>query len=250
MFTDKREAAQEKQLVRLLGGYCGKPTVLDEADFIILAKGIKPDGGDGFSAVEHKGVYDLVACVLFSHRHLDQIRRMWAVYDEVTLLISEYIEPDDDGWAAVWRRGGLTPIIAPGTKDTTIAYTRLDKHLHTLQRLMGVRIIEAKSIRHAALRLIDLAEWWQTAPDHHSSWLGEYKPVSLTGRASLHRRIAADFDGIGLVRSDAVEARAKEVGASVREMVNWTEKEWMEVDGVGKVTAAKVGEELEGRLKK
>ena len=171
---------------------------------------------------------------------------MWRVYDEVTLLISELIEPDDEGWASVWRRGGLVPIVAPGTKETKIAYTRLDKHLHTLQRLLGIRVIEARSAQQAALKLIHLAEWWQTAPTDHKSWLGEYKPTTLSviGRASLQRRVAADLDSIGVVKSGAIDQRCREIGASTRDMVNWTEKEWMDVPGIGKGIAPQAVEEL------
>ena len=55
------------------------------------------------------------------------------------------------------------------------------------------------------------------------------------------RRVAKEFTGIGWERSLAVEGR----WGSVRDMVNATEKEWTEVDGIGKGIAKKIKEELE-----
>ena len=64
-------------------------------------------------------------------------------------------------------------------------------------------------------------------------------PVLLT-RPSLVRRVAKELPGIGWERSLAIEQR----WPTVREMVNASTNEWVELDGIGKGIASRINEEL------
>ncbi len=251
IYVDDNELLHSATLVKALGDVA-LPMNLDSGDYLMYANGIKGNGVGGTAAVEHKRGVDLAGCVLFTNRHLDQLDKMGQLYDEVILLISQKIVPDEDGLAATPIKGqGLVPL-TPAHSTQTISYKRYDKHLRTIERCMGVRVMETDGLKHAATRLLNLAEWWQTPLSDHSSHLGSYKPVNLMGNGvngrkntSLIRRVASEFDSIGLVRGRAVEELAKEKGANLREMVNWTEEDWKAVKGIDKTAGGIVKEVLD-----
>lgn len=157
IYVDDNELLHSSTLVKALGDVA-LPMNLDSGDYLMYANGIKGNGVGGTAAVEHKRGVDLAGCVLFTNRHLDQLDRMGKLYDEVILLISQKIVPDEDGLAATPIKGqGLVPL-TPAHSTQTISYKRYDKHLRTIERCMGVRVIETDGLKHAATRLLNLAE--------------------------------------------------------------------------------------------
>lgn len=242
LYSAKEESRQPtaQQILDVIYRTLGpRPSIpLVDGDLLIVASDI---GRVYHSGIEEKTAKEMAGCVLHTNRHLDQLRRMKQVYDEVTLLIVGRVVPSDDGVASepMWGRGlqPLTPHYAP----TTMTYQRWDKHLQTLKASMGINVIEADSSRHAAQRILNLFDWWRTPPDDHMSHLGKFSQVSLVpgeeGRASLVRRVVAELPGVGLVRSRAVEDVVRQSRESLRDLINWDEKRWMDVPGIGKVTA-------------
>lgn len=254
----KEEPTNSPTLVKCLGEK-GVVTDIEAGDYVFIGKGLKGNGVDGTVGLEHKKSGDLAECIVHSSRHLDQLRRMRTYYDEVGLLISDVIVPNPDNGLASTRlrskEGKLEyrAVVPPSSPNATISYSRYQKHLYTLERCMGVRVYECGGQVLAAQKILLLADWWQTPLEKHSSWLVEYKPQTLipfgNARASLVRRLAAELNGVGVVRSANVEQKVRELGISARNMMGWSEEQWMEVEGIGKVTAKGIVEELGRRVK-
>jgi ERCC4-type nuclease len=90
---------------------------------------------------------------------------------------------------------------------------------------------------------------WSNAKEwrQHHSHEGFYKqptagPLSLT-KPSLVRRVAAEVQGIGWEKSRDVERRFK----SCIDMVLATDKEWMEIPGVGPTIAQRAVKSFAGQ---
>jgi hypothetical protein len=225
-------------------------------DYLIYAEGVRGlNGGGGAVPVEVKGGPDMMKCVQHTNRHLNQLRQALDQFGMAYLFIKDRVKPDENGVACTPRyRQGLVPIHPYKGSRETIQFDRWDNHLNTLRVNMGVEVIECEDQQHVARRLLNLAYWWDTPPELHKSHLGKYRPVNLIGmengervKSSLLARMMVEVEGVGEVRAKKVEEKAKEVGASVRDVVNWGREEWMSVEGIGKKGAEKIEEELGGR---
>lgn len=235
---------------------------LTEGDYLIVSIDDRPlaDKRVWMITIEHKNPSELMQSILYTNRHLDQLRRMQEVSDQSVLLICGRVIPNDDGIACEpWRGVGLVPLVTPMDRQNqkenpaTITYQRWVSHLWTLRNLMGVRVVEVESQRQAAWEILVLAKWWETAPDLHQSHMGGFKSVNLVpmedgARPSLVRRVVTEFDGVGMVRAGDVEMQAKEVGASLRGVLGWDKKEWTKVNGIGPKTAQNILNGMEAKI--
>lgn len=205
IWVARAEVFHNNQLVRALGTNA-YVTDLDPGDYAFGAEGIKPNNLAGTVGIEYKMHEDLANCIIYSARHLDQLRRMRATYDEVILMIGVRVVPNEEGLACTRTRrkgeGGryetaYIPITPRQSPNATISFTRYLKHLYTIERLMGVRMMEVDSVQIAALKILALAEWWQTEPEKHSSWLAEYRPQSLMpgGEAAFGEEVGGGTKG-------------------------------------------------------
>ena len=253
IYVAREEPRWNPQLVRRLQQLTtvSPPLELYAGDYAFLARGAGQDGSDGMCGVEVKKAQDLASCVLYSARHLDQIRRMKSMYQDVILLIMDRIIEVPGGLACLVWKGGPHPISPPSNPNATIGFKRLVKHLQTLRRLMNVTVDWCDGPNEAAQRIYYLAEWWQEAPQAHDSWLAEYEPtyLGLDGgvRPILQRRVAAELDSIGPVRSAAVEQFVRDARASTREMLMWDAETWMRIKGIGKGIGHSIVQEVTRR---
>jgi ERCC4-type nuclease len=126
-------------------------------------------------------------------------------------------------------------------------WREMQGYLNTLEQMCGFHVHQTAGPWETADLLAALHGWWGKEWGEHKAHqvLGAASPVlqASFSSPSVVRRVAAQLPGVGWTRSAAVEKKF----ASVVEMVGAGEKEWMEVEGVGKVTARKVVEALRGR---
>lgn len=143
------------------------------------------------------------------------------------------------GYDKLRKRRGWKQVIPP------VTYSRFAQYLHELHYLAGIEVVTTDNVRETAAVVKALWLNFQTAPSKHNSLHQIYRqphPVSLV-RPTLIRRMASEIDGIGWERSKSVADRFP----TVREMVEAGVDEWSAIPGIGKVTAKKAVESLNGQ---
>jgi ERCC4-type nuclease len=117
--------------------------------------------------------------------------------------------------------------------------------LLTLQVKLGVKVMQTGTLHQTISWLLALNHWWtQKEWEDHRAHLAfdNSAALALISRPSLVRRVAKELPGIGWGRSGAVARHFR----SVVDMVCAPQKEWEDIDGIGKTTASKVVKHLEG----
>jgi ERCC4-type nuclease len=187
---------------------------------------------------DRKHVGDLVSSVN-NGRHMQQVLNAREAGFHTIFLITE----------GLFRAGttGLLEVFQGGNwKDyyPFIEYARVDAYLNQLQHYMNVQVKRSSSRSETVKQVIDLYLMFQKPPEDHSSLKIIYSiappSVYLFGKPSLIQRVAKEFKGVGWERTRAI----KDYFASVREMVNAIEDDWMKIDGVGKGIAKSIVKEI------
>ncbi len=207
------------------------------------------DGHPLLICLERKKIGDLCSCILDS-RYLHQLQIVKTNGADVLVLVVEGdVRPNpDDGLleVPVWR-----PFLNGKHKQTwepvkpTMTYSRFDQYLTELDYLVGVMVKRSKNVHETAAIIKAVWDNFQTPYDKHNSLHQIFKPapqqVQLV-KPSLVRRVAAELSGIGWERSKVVAERFP----SVKAMVDADTGEWVKLEGIGKKTAQKVVNELNG----
>ena len=192
-------------------------------------------------AIERKTLNDLIESMRNGRLTGHQLIGLRKNYDLCYLLIEGIFTPSYDGSGTImqlteknyWR----------AIPQNSVKYKELDSFLCTLTSKCGVIVLKSANIWESSHILGNLHRWWSREWDEHESHFGMYTPkfmptggeVLLT-KASLLRRIAKELEGVGYTRSKAVEQHF----SSVEAMVNATVKQWMEIEGIGKITAERI----------
>jgi len=226
-----------KDLVKPLGSI-SKLAVLEFADAMFVG------GGEGdkpvFVGIEIKTVKDALSCVSSGRFAGHQLPGLVKAYDVIYLLIEGAWRADREGLLEVpygkrWRTVNL------GRRY--FMWRDFELWLTSMESMGGLRLRFPYSRKETVETIRLLHRWW-THKDwgEHRSHLVANKSGGVLGvRHSLKRRIAAQLDGVGETRSKAVAEHFNTIG----EMFVAQPEEWMEIDGIGKVTAEKVVKELE-----
>jgi ERCC4-type nuclease len=118
-----------------------------------------------------------------------------------------------------------------------LSFRRVQAYLDQLSWYGGVRVYTTATARQTVAMVIGLHDMFQIPPGEHGSLHKLYSEpiphINLMGRPSLTRRVAKELPHIGWTKSKAVE----ETFESVKMMVNASEEDWMEMDGVGEKIA-------------
>ena len=187
-------------------------TPLDAGDYVFSGRS---SGRDVLVAVERKKVNeDLAYCVVATHRHLDQLRRCLEAYDAVYLVVEGEIREDASGLVTgphwVTPQGAGRPRVEFLPLHKGLTYTRLTKHLETLERKVFVpgkpcvRVRRTMNYRETCRWLQAAAEWWETGVERHGSADEFPEPFTLGATAGLVPRIAKELRGVGLERAGRV----------------------------------------------
>lgn len=240
ILVDERTGSRELlQSIRNFG--CdAELTKLDAADFAF--SGCGPEG-DVYVGVERKTISDLVQSMRSRRLAGFQHVQMSRIYDECYLFVE-----------GLWRRGRDTGLLE--VRNSTwhvlrgnIRYAEADRFLCSLQHQGGIHIWRTADEEETAAAVSDRYLWWQKPWHEHTAMQSLYAPQFEPKReghkprrqSTLLENIAAQLPGIDS-KADRVAAHF----TSVREMVQADEKEWMKVEGVGKVGAKKIVEAIHG----
>jgi len=125
-----------------------------------------------------------------------------------------------------------------------IEYKRIDDYMNQVNWYLGVQVKRSSGLKETVKMVVDLYLMFQSPPEEHHSLEQFYvqpEPVaSLFRGPSLVRRVSKEVPGIGWGLSKGVERRF----GSVYEMVMAGERQWAEVDGIGKGKARVAVEEI------
>jgi ERCC4-type nuclease len=192
---------------------------------------------------EIKRVTDGVNC-MFSGRLADlQLPRMSEVYDFRYLIVEGIYRADAEGvlerYVGELGKWGSFKDATAGRKR--VMYSQFEMWLHSAAHLGGAYLERTAEPQDTARLLMTLEAWWKREEHKSFNVMHMYEGDSAAlVRPSVLRRIAAELPLIGWERSAAVVERFH----SVAEMVGASEKDWMEVEGIGKGIAKQVVEAL------
>ena len=176
---------------------------------------------------ERKKAQDLVKCIN-DGRLTKQVRDAFDGGMTNYFLVIECIHRQDRDGFFEFRTG-------PNWTRTSLPWSRVMAYVHELHYLMGVHVLWSTNVK-ATVEIIRSLYRFFESPDHGSLKHFYAPEPGLLTNPTLIRKVANQFPNIGWERSLAVE---KHFG-SIRAMVNADQKEWMQIEGIGKVTARKI----------
>jgi len=205
------------------------------------------DGGEVVNVcIERKKLGDLATCIVSTGRHLNQIRSAREAGFGFIVLVFEM-----DAWRfRIGENGYMETRVGKEWVEMMprISYVRLDQYLNELGYFMGVLVKRSGGVWETARQILDLYQLFAVEPQKHGSLKKFYTPqvsvecVSLLAKPSLVRRVANQLPGVGWELSRGVEVRFR----NVEEMAEGGVKDWMDVDGIGKVMAKRIVRVIRG----
>jgi len=207
--------------------------------------------------IERKKLGDMVNSIL-GGRYLHQVQAAKEMGVDVLVLVVEVerMRPSpEDGLieVPVWRSVMVPGSLKPKTKQVweplkpSISYSRFDQYLTELDYLAGIIVKRSVDVRETAAIVKALWLNFQTPPSKHQSLHSIYTAPSdkvLLRKPGLVQRVAKEIDGIGWERSADVARKFP----TVKSMVDADAKDWLEIDGIGKITAQKAVSSLNGGI--
>ena len=228
-------AKNDRDLIPVFGDRA-IPCPIPFGDFIF--EGVWTEGKKVKVCGDRKKFPDLVQCI-GDNRHLEQVRAAREAGFDFVYVVLEAEWRDTDG-IAQYKRGRWN--------DARIASSRVDAYLCQLRYYAGVQVFSTKNKQETVRLVLALEEMFQEPPESHSSLLGFHElpepVVGLGQRPSILRRLVKELPGIGWELSARVETKAIEVGAEPIDVMQWTRKEWEEVEGIGRGLSSQITEAL------
>jgi len=197
---------------------------------------------------ERKKIGDMASCII-TGRYLAQAQAAHeAGMDQLILTVEGSIRPGINGEleSGRWRYTNGKAKYVWESVVPDIQYSRFDQYLTEVCLYLGVMVKRSADVKETAAQV--KATWlqFQKPPSSHSSLKSIYSMaiphVEFLNRPSLVRRMAKEIQGIGWERSGDVDKRFK----TVLEMVSASEKDWMDIPGIGKKTAGGAVSSLNG----
>lgn len=235
----------------------------------VMFTGNGPDGeGTAMIGCERKRLSDLVNSMKDRRLSGLQLRGMWTTYDFVFLFIEDLWRPGPAGEIETFTRGrdgkwGWYPFYSRDHERSAISYRQVISYLTTLELIGKVTVRRSGYIGETARQIAALWCWFNEkgwgehkshdqiytntpAKGHGSQWAREHTHDENYGRQRA-RLFDVKGDPTTLWRMatqlPGIDARARVVTqhfGTVREMANAEEEAWMQIDGIGKKTAAAV----------
>ena len=200
--------------------------------------------------VEVKTISDLLASITSGRFVGHQLPGLILNYN-VTWLLVEGQYSCDFGTGMLMHREG-TQSVPMSTGNRRFMYRDVDSWLTSMEMRGGMKIRRTMSRPETARVIADLHNWWNKDWDEHHAHLA-FSEIHVDGqiliKPKVFRRMVAELPGIGWERSKAVAAKFSEGAATLEDallrMVTATQKQWEEIDGIGKIIAAKTRKLLE-----
>jgi ERCC4-type nuclease len=236
--VDSRAGSKEiAPLLRSLGVEV-ELTTMPFGDLAFFGYGI--DGLPVSIGIEMKEISDVLACVVSGRFAGHQLPGLIKSYDHVWLLMNGiYRSRPSDGVLEIYkegRGGGHYWVEAEGRKRGWM-WRDVESWLTSVSVLGGIRVQHCKDWKEGALWAKTLHNWLQR--EEHKSckviYSGKklYPEKALMNTPSLVRRLSKELPRVGIEKSAAVAAKF----SNMEEMCNASEKEWAEIDGIGKTLA-------------
>lgn len=193
--------------------------------------------------VEYKTVEDVIQCIGSGRFAGHQLPGLIQSYNYVWLMVAGRVRPAADGTLQVAHISGRW--FDAGFGGRGFRYSDYDHWLTTIELRGGVRVRRVGDSLEAAASLAALYRWWTAKEwEDHRGHLGfdttRDLESALLRKPSLVRRLAKELPGVGWNKSAAV---AGAFGTAI-DMVSATEREWMDIPGIGKTMAQKIRREL------
>ena len=243
MFIDNR--AGSKELVSVIPK--GIPHELVRLPFgDVMWMGNGPDGAPRSIGVEYKQLNDLCNCIttgrLSGHQLIGLCNEYWRSY---LLIEGIWRGNPQDGLLEVLRHGKWQPLTLGSRRFMAREITN---YLNTLTIMTGIVVWQTGSGGESGEWLASTYRWWEKKwEDHHAHKQFNLREIDGPGvckliRPNLVHRVAAQLDGIGYDKGEILGRKFK----TVMGLVCADEGELREVDGVGKVLAKKITNQLRG----
>lgn len=199
--------------------------------------------GPALIGIERKRLPDLVKSMTDRRLSGHQLRGMWQHYDYCYLIIEGLWRPDTSGGIELLSGSRWQSLYSGGSG---VNFRQVDSYISSLELRGGVIVCRTASPTETAALYASRFHWWQKPWDDHRSHdqiyavtpgdqLRRGRAALLTREPGLIEKIAAQLPGI--------DRKAWDVGKhfdSVQDMVLADEREWMEIDGIGKITAKQI----------
>jgi len=217
-----------------------KPIIcrLEYADFAFTGNG--PSGPINIG-VERKTLLDFLQSMTTGRLSGHQIIGLTQQYDQVYLLIEGIWRPD--------RRTGILQRIGKNGKWIAAAQGSrrfmardIYNFINTLQVICGIVTVMTSNHWETAIWLRACHGWWGKKWIGHKSHLQFQKPIvhAQLSKPNLVTRMANQLTGIGW-------DKARKLGehfADMFDLLNASEEELMEIEGIGPKLASKIWEEI------
>ena len=227
---------------------------LEYGDAMLSGEG--PDGVPVSVGVEVKQLSDVLKCMTDGRFAGHQLPGLIASYTVVYLLVEGEWRRDFQSGVLQTRyrknRRGTWTDVAVGSRR--FMWSDFDRWLLTMEMKGGVRVKFTRERQETAQFLKDLHWWWGEGWGKHKSHLafddsgGLTRPAELRDRALLVRPsvaclVAAQLPGLGQDRARKAARRFLTVEA----MLGASEKDWAQVDGIGKTLARRIHDALRSK---
>lgn len=199
--------------------------------------------------VERKTLQDLINSTLTGRFAGHQLPGLLSSYQDVWLVVEGRWRPGPTGLLEVpghKEKGGKWVWKGVGYGAKQFMYKEFESLLLTLEIRGGVRVRFTQDEEGTCWFLASLYRWWtdKSLEEHrsHLRFRSLEVDAGLLIKPSLCRLVAKELPMIGWKRSQAV---AEKFG-TVYAMVQASEQEWQEIEGVGKVMAKRIVQSLQG----
>lgn len=254
IYIDYRECQPHKEQGRTIDNHIRELNVqvekieLQSGDFEFTGNG---PNGPVVVLIERKKIRDLIGSIRSRRLAGLQLPNMLRSADIAYLLIEESYRPDPStGTLQTMRRSGWEDV---RLGNSVFQYNEVDRFLWTWTEFGGIRVLRSATIKESARMIANLHHQWQKKWEDHKGWTGFYNlpdPEGLARRVvagvverpGTMQRMLKEIEGIGWEKSGPCAARFK----TMREAVCASEKEWREIEGIGKTLAARAVRELGG----
>ena len=238
IYLDSRVGS--KDLLPLMPKNSSTLTYLEYGDASFLGRGI--DDIPVSVGIERKRLNDMLTSMTTGRLSGHQIPGLMACYDYVYLVVEGLWRANPkDGLLEVPGKGGWRSVKLGARRFMA---KELWSYLNTLQICAGVYVWKTGSARATAQWLTNLHAWWTCKPlDAHKSHRAQHVPFAklVKQKEPLVQRLAQQIvPGIGHRKSKAIAQRF----GSAWELLLADQKAWESVDGIGKVLAKRIMEEL------
>lgn len=208
----------------------------------IAIDGNGPEGMPVAVGIEYKRLGDMLQCIDNGRFVGHQLPGMLDCYNVIVLLVEGIWRERSDGLIEVpagptWKpiRSGAGFAMASG----------LVGFLNTMEFKVGIKVMRTGTTSQTVDCLFHMNNWWTKKEwEDHRAHLAfdNSQALALISRPSLVRRVAKELPGVGMGRSGPV-ARAF---TSVVDMAMATVEEWEAIEGIGKTTARRVVQAMNG----